>query len=93
LIDLNPPPEYAPPVPPHDIDELTPEFIVGPRQHIHEMPSHELSTPRGLHLGAEANHDATVEENIEDEDPEVEFYKEMRQQEEERRQRLARPNN
>jgi hypothetical protein len=36
-----------------------------------------------------AHYDEASVEDIEDEDPEVAYYRELRQQEEERRQRLA----
>jgi len=101
LIDLDTPPEYAPPVPPHSPTEITfPEFI-------YEMPTPEIVLPQDAKPTYQPYRpDQTtyqpyrppqkvvlVEESRdevedEDEDPEVAFYREMRQQEEERRQRM-----
>ena len=69
------------------------EFIIGPGHHIYEMPSPETSIPRVIQPSAEVSQYMVSGEQDEDEDPEVAFYRELRQQEEERRQRLSRTNN
>ena len=70
-----------------------PEFIIGPGHHIYEMPGPETSIPRVIQPSVEVSQYMACGDQDEDEDPEVAFYRELRQQEEERRWRLSKTNN
>jgi hypothetical protein len=75
------------------MDDITvSEFIADPGHRTHEMHTPEISIPRVLQP-SEASQCMASGYDDEDEDPEVAFYRELRQQEEERRQRLSRMNN
>lgn len=89
-LDMKPPPEYTPPVPPHDLNELSaPSFVSTSSQDVYELSANQSSTPRCWETYEGIEQDVGHENDLENEDPEVAFYRELRQQEEERRERLA----
>jgi hypothetical protein len=131
LIDLNPPPEYSPPVPPHDEEKLTklsspqilvisesteqdslpspqilttrentnqdaPQILTTPdntEREIFELPTDQSGTLSWENYDAPEptlSHANYLEEEDPYEDPEAEFYRSLRQQEEERRERRER---
>lgn len=90
LIDLKPPPEYTPPVPPHDMDEVSSaSFMTSIAPEVYEMSANQSCTPRCWESYEETVQDVGGGDELEDEDPEVAYYRELRQQEEERRERLG----
>jgi hypothetical protein len=90
LIDFNPPPEYAPPVPPHDMDKFSPpDFMTDTGRQVYELSVNQSSTSRSCETYEATEEPLGHENHLEDDDPEVAFYRELRQQEEERRERLA----
>jgi len=63
--------------------------MMDPGQEVYELSANQSSTPRGWENYEDTEQDLGTENDLEDEDPEVAFYRELRQQEEERRERLT----